>query len=170
LLSQANVTTTVTGGLSTSNTITSLTTNAYGDITAYTGAAIAIAASQVTSGTLAVAQGGTGIASYAVGDLIYASGTTTLSKLADVATGNALISGGVGVAPSWGKIGLTTHVSGTLAVSNGGTGATTLTNNGVLLGQGTNAITAASSSTEGHVLTINASGVPTFAHLSGGTF
>jgi len=67
--------------------------------------------------------GGTGQTSYAVGDLLYANTTTTLAKLADVATGNALISGGVGVAPSWGKIGLTTHVSGTLPVANGGTNA-----------------------------------------------
>lgn len=72
--------------------------------------------------TVAAAYGGTGHSSYTVGDLLFASGTTTLSKLADVATGNALISGGVGVAPSWGKIGLTTHVSGILAGSNGGTG------------------------------------------------
>jgi hypothetical protein len=48
-----------------------------------------------------------------------------LAKLPDVATGNALISGGVGVAPAWGKIGLTTHVSGTLPVGNGGTGTAT---------------------------------------------
>jgi hypothetical protein len=67
--------------------------------------------------------GGTGQTSYAVGDLIYANTTTTLAKLADVATGNSLISGGVGVAPSWGKIGLTTHVSGILPVANGGTNA-----------------------------------------------
>ena len=59
---------------------------------------------------------------------------------------------------------------GTLGVARGGTGASTFTNNGVLLGQGTSALTTASSSTEGHVLTINASGVPTFAHLQGGTF
>ena len=78
------------------------------------------------SGVLPVANGGTNISSYAVGDLIYASGTTTLASLADVATGNALISGGVGVAPSWGKIGLTTHVSGTLPVANGGTGLTSV--------------------------------------------
>ncbi|RPJ33328.1 MAG: hypothetical protein EHM17_10650, partial [Verrucomicrobiaceae bacterium] len=65
------------------------------------------------AGTLAATSGGTGQSSYAVGDLLYASTTTALSKLADVATGNALISGGVGVAPSYGKIGLTTHVSGT---------------------------------------------------------
>ena len=60
--------------------------------------------------------------------------------------------------------------SGTLGVARGGTGAGTFTNNGVLLGQGTSALTTASSSTEGHILTINASGVPTFMHLQGGTF
>lgn len=69
--------------------------------------------------------GGTGITSFAVGDLLYADTTTTLAKLADVATGNSLISGGVSTAPSWGKIGLTTHVSGTLPVANGGTGTGT---------------------------------------------
>lgn len=67
--------------------------------------------------------GGTGLASYTIGDLIYASGATTLAKLADVATGNALLSGGIGVAPSWGKVGLTTHVSGILPLANGGSGA-----------------------------------------------
>ena len=77
------------------------------------------------SGTLAASNGGTGQTSFAVGDLLYASTTTALSKLADVATGNALISGGVGVAPSYGKIGLTTHVSGKLPVENGGTGTAT---------------------------------------------
>lgn len=71
---------------------------------------------------LSVADGGTGIVSYSVGDLLYANGATTLAKLSDVAVGNALISGGVGTAPSWGKIGLTTHVSGVLPIANGGTG------------------------------------------------
>lgn len=70
---------------------------------------------------LSVANGGTALSSYTVGDIIYASGATAISKLADVATGNALISGGVGVAPSYGKIGLTSHVSGILPVANGGT-------------------------------------------------
>ena len=77
------------------------------------------------SATLVATNGGTGQTAYAVGDILYASTTTALSKLADVATGNSLISGGVGVAPSWGKIGLTTHISGTLAIANGGTGSTT---------------------------------------------
>jgi hypothetical protein len=68
--------------------------------------------------------GGTGQTSYAIGDLLYANTTTTLAKLPDVATGNALISGGVSTAPSWGKIGLATHVDGTLPILNGGTGQT----------------------------------------------
>jgi hypothetical protein len=76
-------------------------------------------------GTITAAKGGTGQTSYAVGDLLYADSTTTLAKLADVATGNALISGGVSTAPSWGKIGLTTHVSGVLPIANGGTNAST---------------------------------------------
>jgi hypothetical protein len=36
--------------------------------------------SKITSGTLAVARGGTGISSYTVGNYIYASGTTTLAQ------------------------------------------------------------------------------------------
>jgi hypothetical protein len=101
------------------------------------------------SGTLGVGNGGTGISSYTVGDILYASATTTLSSLADVATGNALISGGVSNPPSWGKIGLTTHVSGTLPVSNGGSGATTLT--GYLKGNGTSAFTASATIPSGDI-------------------
>lgn len=77
--------------------------------------------------TIAANQGGTGQDSYAIGDILFANSTSTLNRLAGVATGNALISGGVGAAPSWGKIGLTTHVSGTLAATNGGTGINSYT-------------------------------------------
>ena len=75
------------------------------------------------SGTLPIANGGTNLTAYTTGDIVYASATNVLSSLADVATGNALISGGVGAVPSYGKIGLTTHVSGILPVANGGTNA-----------------------------------------------
>ena len=109
------------------------------------GAAASGTNSDITSLTglttpLAETEGGTGYGSYTTGDILYASSSSTLARLNDVATGNALISGGVGVAPSYGKIGLTTHVSGTLPVANGGTGATTLT--GYLVGNGTSAVTA----------------------------
>lgn len=84
--------------------------------------------------------GGTGITSYTIGDVIYASSATTLDKLHNVATGNALISGGVGFVPTWGKIGLTTHVTGVLTPPNGGSGASTLT--GYLKGNGVSPFTA----------------------------
>jgi len=124
--------------------------------------------------------GGTGQSSYAVGDLLYADTTTSLAKLADVAVGNALISGGVAAAPSWGKIGLATHVSGTLPIANGGTGtastqfvdlaanvtgtlpvgnggtgAATFTANNVLLGNGTSAFQVVAPGTNGNVLQSN---------------
>jgi len=55
----------------------------------------------VSTGTMPVNQGGTNITSYAVGDLLYASTTGVLSKLADVAVGKYLRSGGVNTAPLW---------------------------------------------------------------------
>ena len=85
------------------------------------------------SGTLAATSGGTGLTTYTTGDIVYASATNTLNKLAGVATGNTIISGGVGTAPSYGKVGLTTHVSGTLPVANGGTGVTTSTGTGAVV-------------------------------------
>jgi trimeric autotransporter adhesin len=76
--------------------------NAQGQITSATDTAIAIAASQVTSGTLAVAQGGTNLASYTAGDLLYASATTTLSKLALGTQGYVLRAGAT--APEWAAV------------------------------------------------------------------
>lgn len=85
--------------------------------------AVDLANTSAITGMLPVGNGSTGIASYAIGDLLYASASTTLSKLADIAVGNALLSGGITTAPSWGKVGLTTHISGILGLANGGTGA-----------------------------------------------
>jgi hypothetical protein len=118
----------------TSGTLPSARLN--GSYTGITGVGT-LAAGTWNGSVIAAAYGGTGQSSYAVGDLLYASTSTALSKLADVATGNALISGGVGTAPAWGKIGLTTHISGTLAVANGGTGATDAATARTNLGAGT---------------------------------
>jgi hypothetical protein len=107
----------------------------------FTGGPITVSGTLTMSGTLAAKNGGTGLSSYTIGDILYASSSTALSALADVATGNALISGGVSTAPSWGKIGLTTHVSGTLPTANGGTNLTSFTSGGAVYATSTSALT-----------------------------
>ncbi len=58
-------------------------------------------------------------------------------------------------------------ISGTLGVSNGGTGATTLTSNGVLLGNGTSAIQATSAGTANQVLRVpSIGGAPAFGAIN----
>jgi hypothetical protein len=104
---------------------------------------------------------------YTVGDLPYASGPSTIGLLAASATGNALISGGAGAAPTWGKIDLSTHISGTLGVSNGGTGATTLTANGVLLGNGTSAVSAIAPSAIAQILVAGSTSIPAWVSMTG---
>lgn len=113
--------------------------------------------------TIGAGYGGTGLTSYTVGDLVYADTTSSLAKLSDVAVGNALISGGVGSAPSWGKIGLATHVSGTLPVANGGTGVTSSTGSTSVVLSDSPTITSAS-------LVTPALGIPVSGNFSTGTF
>ena len=55
----------------------------------------------ITSGTLPAAAGGTGQQTYSIGDLLYASGSTALSKLPIGVSGRFLRSNGSGQAPSW---------------------------------------------------------------------
>ena len=54
-----------------------------------------------TGVTLAI-NGGTGISSYSVGDLLYANTTTTLAKLKSGSAGQVLTANGPNTAPSWG--------------------------------------------------------------------
>jgi hypothetical protein len=78
----------------------------------------ALDAGNVSAGTLAVAHGGTGLAGYTTGDLLYASGSSALGQIHDVATGSVLVSGGVGAAPSWSS---TPTVSGLTVSAAAGT-------------------------------------------------
>ncbi|OQA95690.1 MAG: chromosome segregation protein [Bacteroidetes bacterium ADurb.Bin217] len=93
------------------------------------------------------------------GDVIYGGVAGAPTRLAGVATGNALISGGIGTAPSWGKIGLTTHVSGILPIANGGTAiSTTPTNGQLLIGNGTNYTLSTLTGTANEIGIANAAG------------
>lgn len=91
-----------------------LTTDGSDNLT-YNGVAITNA-----SGIVQPANGGTGISSYTTGDMLYASGTTTLSKLGIGTTGYLLTSSGS--APQWIQ---------TLGVTHGGTGLIIGTSGGI---------------------------------------
>jgi len=162
-------------GLATSVAVTSLTFGTTG-LTPSTATQGAI----TVAGTLVAANGGTGQNTYAVGDLLYASTTTALSRLADVATGSILISGGVGVAPSWGlatsvavtsinfgTTGLTPSaatqgavtVAGTLVAANGGTGQNTYVVGDLLYASTTTALSRLADVATGSVLVSGGTGV-----------
>lgn len=53
------------------------------------------------TGTVGATNGGTGVSSYATGDILYANSSTTLTKLTAGSNGTFLRSNGAGSAPSW---------------------------------------------------------------------
>ncbi len=151
--------------------------------------ATATSGAVTVGGTLVAVNGGTGQSSYATGDLLYASGSTAISKLAVGTNGYILtVSGGL---PSWqpapatgvtsfsgGTTGLTPAtattgaitLAGTLAIANGGTnGTATPVAGGAAYGTGT-AYAFTSAGTAGQVLTSTGAGAPTWSGISGGTF
>jgi len=78
------------------------------------------------TGTLPVANGGTGQTSnFTQYGVVYAPTTTTLGNTG-AGTTTTVLHGNVGGAPSYSAVSLTADVSGTLPVANGGTGITSL--------------------------------------------
>jgi trimeric autotransporter adhesin len=160
-----------------------ITTDAYGRVSSVTNTAIAIDTSQITSGNLAIARGGSNNnGGYTTGGILQFDGSKFVS-LANTGTAGTFANAShipVITTDAYGRVSSVTNTSiaiaasqitsGTLGVARGGTGNTSFTTNAILMGQGTSAVTTVASSTEGHVLQINASGVPTFAHLNGGFF
>lgn len=78
-----------------------------------------------SAAAVTAAQGGTGQTSYAVGDLLYASGAAALSKLADVAVGSVLVSGGVATAPAWSATPSVTSLTASTVLAAGTNPSTT---------------------------------------------
>ena len=163
------VTITNTGVTSfTSNTGLSANVSATGAVTVTnTGVTSNVAGTgiSVSGATGAVTITNTGVTSAVAGTGIGVSGATGAVTFSN--SGVLTISGGTtGLTPSTATAGAVT-LGGTLVVANGGTGATTLGANGVLLGNGTSAVTATSVGATGTVLAGNTAAAPTFQTLSG---
>jgi hypothetical protein len=147
--------------------------NAQGQATSVTNTNIAISGSQITSGSVAVAQGGTGATDAAtaltnlgaypasnpsgfttnVGTVTSVGGTGTVNGM--TLTGSVTTSGSLTLGGTLSGVDLTSQVTGTLPVANGGTGAATFTSNNVLLGNGTSAFQVVAPGSNGNVLVSN---------------
>jgi hypothetical protein len=87
------------------------------------------------------------------GTVTSVGGTGTVNGL--TLTGTVTTSGSLTLGGTLSNVSLATQVTGTLPVANGGTGATTLTANNVLLGNGTSALQTVAPGTSGNILTSN---------------
>ena len=104
----------------------------------------------------------------AQGDIVIASGANTPIRLAKSTTSTQYLANtGTSNAPAWNEVALATGVSGTLPVGNGGTGLTSATSNGVIIGNNTSALTSIDMSTKRHILIGDGSGNPQMLAVGG---
>jgi len=156
-------------GISITNGAGSITIAANGSavvetLTGNTGGAISPTAGNINTvgtGSITIAGSGSTLTTQLTGltahDVLIGAGTATIGLVAPSATsGVPLISQGAAADP----------VFGTAVVAGGGTGATTLTNHGVLLGQGSSAVVATAVGATGTVLAGNTGADPTFQTIA----
>lgn len=123
-------------------------------------------ASLALGSALPVTSGGTGVTTSTGSGSVVLSTSPTLTTPNLGTPSTAVLTNATGLP-------LTTGVTGTLPVANGGTGATSLTANNVLLGNGTSAVQVVAPGTSGNVLTSNGttwtSGTAPVASVNGQT-
>jgi len=130
-------------------------------------------ASNITAGRGLVQSGSTfhfsQASDYTVNSIFYANGATTVAPLSPGTQHNVLRAGASGI-PSWGALDLSqvgTAVQNQLAVNNGGTGLSSLTDGGILLGSGSADVTVTSRPSTAQLLIGQSSGDPALYAMSG---
>ena len=176
----ANATTYTTGGLLTSNGtafvsvantgtagtyanaayIPVITTDAYGRVSAVTNTLVQIAASQVTSGVLPFAQGGSNNTTYTTGAILTSNGTSFVA-LANTGTAGTYANASyvpVITTDDYGRVSSVTNtaiaitstaVTGVMTFAQGGANATSYTTGGLLTSNGTAFVSVANTGTAG---------------------
>jgi len=117
---------TADASLPSAQALSTLTTG-YAKVTNGTGAITTVSTipASAISGLLSVSQGATGISGYAIGDMLTASGSSSLNRLSPGTAGYPIVSNGVGAQPGYAQLNLGVGATGVLNISNGGTGSTT---------------------------------------------
>tara|TARA_R110002153_G_scaffold41666_7_gene118755 strand:+ start:1553 stop:3190 length:1638 start_codon:yes stop_codon:yes gene_type:complete len=167
--------TSATAAATSATAAASSATAAASSATTSSNSATASANSATAAAASAAAAGSVGLTTR--GDLLK-RGASANERLAIGSANTVLTTNGTD--PAWstitnamlaGSIDLTSKMTGTLPIANGGTAATSLTANGVLFGNGTSAIGATAVGTDGDILTSNGSGsAPTFQAAAGGGY
>ena len=134
-----------------------------------TGSTITIPTGQtftVTDG-IPVASGGTGLASFTAGDILYATGATTLTKLGKGTAEQVLAMNTGATAPDWGSVDLT--VLPTITVAKGGTNISSFAAGDILYATGATTLTKLVKGSAADVLTMNSGATaPEWAAAAGG--
>lgn len=130
--------------------------------------AINLASTAAATGVLPLSRGGWSTATLTAFGVVFGNGSSTPGITAAGATGWSLLGNGTSVAPSFQQVNLTQSVTGVLTVPFGGTGTSTLTAFGVLLGAGTSTVGITAAPTAGQILVgQNATTNPSFTTVSG---
>lgn len=151
-------------GGGTTGTVTSIDITSTTGLT-FSGGPITTSGSFTMAGTLGAINGGTGLSSYTLGDILYSSATNVLSKLG-IGSTNQVLSVSAGI-PAWVSFNINNTI-GVLGETKGGTDQNGYVLGDILYASATNTLSRLTAGSPGDVLTISVTGIPSWATGGGG--